>query len=100
MICLLLQQDEWTALHYASSKGHTDVVELLLNHNADINVVTKVTYIMRMIVVYSNLQHLVTNSSYILPCYALIYLLQFKRYIVHLREWCISDYRLYLSLCF
>ena len=31
------------ALHYASSRGHTDVVEILLNHNADINVVTKVT---------------------------------------------------------
>ena len=43
------------ALHDASSVGHTDVVEILLNHNADINVVAKVIYIMRMIVVYSNL---------------------------------------------
>ena len=61
MICLLLQQDGRTALHHASSEGHTDVVEVLLNHNADIDVVTKVIYIMRMIVVYSNLQHLVNR---------------------------------------
>ena len=33
------------ALHCASSRGHTDVVELLLNHNAKLNVVTKVTHI-------------------------------------------------------
>ena len=30
------------ALHYASNKGDVDVVEALLNHGADINVVTKV----------------------------------------------------------
>ena len=52
---LLLQQDGGTALHYATSEGHTDVVEILLNHNADINVFAKVIYIMRMIVVYSNI---------------------------------------------
>ena len=43
------------ALHYVCIDGHADVVEILLNQNADINVVTKVIYIMRMIVVYSNL---------------------------------------------
>ena len=42
------------ALHYASFCGHTDVVEILLNHNADINVITEVIQIMRMSVFYSN----------------------------------------------
>ena len=36
------------ALHYASTNGHSNVVEILLNHNADINIVTKVIQIMRM----------------------------------------------------
>ena len=44
-----------TALHFASNEGHVDVVEILLNHNADINVVSKVIEIMRMSVFYSNL---------------------------------------------
>ena len=44
------------------SQGHTDVLEVLLNRNADnIDAVDKVIYIMRMIVVYSNLQHLVNR---------------------------------------
>ncbi|XP_041379171.1 serine/threonine-protein phosphatase 6 regulatory ankyrin repeat subunit C-like [Gigantopelta aegis] len=30
----------WAALHYASYKGHPDIVEVLVNHNADMNVVT------------------------------------------------------------
>ena len=42
------------ALHYASFFGHGDVVEILLNHNADINVVAKVNRIMRMSAFYSN----------------------------------------------
>ena len=46
---------DFTALHYASSSGHTDVVEMLLNHNANINIVIKVTLIMGMSVGYSNL---------------------------------------------
>ena len=51
------------ALHHASFQGHTDVLEVLLNHNADIDAVDKVIYIMRMIAVYSNLQHLVNSSN-------------------------------------
>ena len=51
MLCMFAQ-DEWVALHYASSEGHADVVETLLDHNADINVVTKVIWIMRMSVFY------------------------------------------------
>ena len=42
------------ALHYASFCGHADVVEILLNHSADINVITEVIQIMRMSVFYSN----------------------------------------------
>ena len=42
LICLLLQKDRWTALHNASNEGHAGIVEIILNHNADINVVTKV----------------------------------------------------------
>ena len=48
MICMLFEQDGWVALHFASCRGHTDVVKLLLNHNADINVVTEVIWIIRM----------------------------------------------------
>ena len=48
MICMLFTQDGWVALHFASCIGHTDVVKLLLKHNPDINVVTKVIGIMRM----------------------------------------------------
>ena len=51
-----------TALHCASSEGHTDVVEVLLNHNADIDAINKV---------------------------------KLNKYIVHLQERCISDYRLF-----
>ena len=36
------------ALHYASSQGDRDIVEILVNHNADINVAIKVIDIMRM----------------------------------------------------
>ena len=30
-------QDGWTALMVASEKGRTDVVKLLIKHNADVN---------------------------------------------------------------
>ena len=43
------------ALHLASGRGHTDVAEILLNHNADINLVTKVNVTKSMSVRYSNL---------------------------------------------
>ena len=38
----------WTALHYASSQGDRNVVKILVNHNADINIAHKVIDIMRM----------------------------------------------------
>ena len=44
-----------TALHYASYYGHTDIVEILVNHGADVNVVTKVIQIIRINEFYSNL---------------------------------------------
>ena len=50
-----MQKNGLAALHCASSEGHTDVVEIFLNHNADIDVVAKVIDIMRIILVYSNL---------------------------------------------
>ena len=44
----LLQQNGWAAIHYASREGYTNIVEVLINHYADINIVTKVTQLMRM----------------------------------------------------
>ena len=60
------------ALHNASIFGHTDVVEILLNHNADINVVTKVIQIMRMSVFYCNHKLFKKIVSRLVPYYALI----------------------------
>ena len=42
----MLMLKGWTALHCACIVGHADVVKILLNYNADINVVDKVTLIM------------------------------------------------------
>ena len=36
------------ALHYASYNGHTDIAEVLVNLNADINIVTEVILILRI----------------------------------------------------
>ena len=36
------------ALHYASHYGHAHVVELLLNHNTDIDIVTKIIQMIKM----------------------------------------------------
>ena len=38
----------WAALHYASDKGYEDILEVLVNQNADINIVIKVISIMKM----------------------------------------------------
>ena len=34
---ILIFQDGWTALMLASLEGRTDIVELLIKHNADVN---------------------------------------------------------------
>ena len=34
---IVVMQDGWTALMAAASHGHREVVELLIQHNADIN---------------------------------------------------------------
>ena len=36
-LCSQIFQDGWTALMVASQEGRTDVVELLAEHNADVN---------------------------------------------------------------
>ena len=36
------------ALHYASNNGHTDVVEILLNHTTNIDVLIKVIQMIKM----------------------------------------------------
>lgn len=33
--------DDWTPLHFACYEGHDDIVELLCQHEADVNAVTK-----------------------------------------------------------
>ena len=48
MICcyyidMLLLQSGWTALHWACSEGHTEVVKHLINNNADISATTNVS---------------------------------------------------------
>ena len=55
MICFVLTIERMGTLHYASNKGHPEVVEILLNHTANINIVTKVIHIIRMSVFHSNL---------------------------------------------
>lgn len=39
---IFLSQDAWTALHFATEKGHKDVVSKLLESGADLKVKTKV----------------------------------------------------------
>ena len=34
---IVVTQDDWTALMFASDKSHTAVVELLLKHGADVH---------------------------------------------------------------
>ena len=34
---------KWTALHWASSNGHTEIVQLLLQYKADPNICDKVS---------------------------------------------------------
>ena len=43
------------ALHYASHEGYANIVEVLVNHNADMNIVTEVIQIIRMGMLYCNL---------------------------------------------
>lgn len=38
-------QDNWTALHFASRKGHKMVVDLLLCLGANVNALTRVRYV-------------------------------------------------------
>ena len=42
IICIVYQ-DGWTALMIASEKGHKEVVKLLLDHGANINMQNKVS---------------------------------------------------------
>ena len=40
--CIFLQ-DRWTALHWAASRGHVQVVETLIRLGADVNALDKVS---------------------------------------------------------
>ena len=40
-------QDQMTALHYASGKGHRDTVQLLLEKGADLNVQDNVSVLLK-----------------------------------------------------
>ena len=49
-------QDGTTAVSYAAQYGHSNVVNLLINTNADINLADKVTYIvmLQLLTLYNN----------------------------------------------
>ena len=36
-----VEDDKWTALHWAAQDGHTDVAKMLLQNGADVNAVMK-----------------------------------------------------------
>ena len=40
-MCVLVYSNGWTALHWAASEGHFDVVSELLKHNAKVDVKDK-----------------------------------------------------------
>ena len=39
---VLLLQDGWTALHYAASNNHREIIKILITNGADITAVDKV----------------------------------------------------------
>ena len=45
VICIVYQGDEWTALMWASYNGHKEVVQLLLDHGAGIDIKSNVSII-------------------------------------------------------
>ena len=44
--CCCFLQDNWTSLHWASQNGYSQVAELLISRNADVNIQTKVGHYM------------------------------------------------------
>ena len=53
-------QDGWTALHAAAQEGHSRVVEMLLEANADVNIKTNVR-----IAVHVHVQYLLYPEYYL-----------------------------------
>ena len=41
-VCIVVIQDGWTVLYWASFYGHVDIIQQLLQHNADINIQNEV----------------------------------------------------------
>ena len=55
-IDILLLQGGYTPLHYASQKGHVEVVKLLINNQADISATDNVSdYVVAMFMIVYNL---------------------------------------------
>ena len=55
VLCTFMQ-DGTTAVSYAAQYGHSDVVNLLINANADINLADKVTFfvMLQLLFLYNN----------------------------------------------
>ena len=59
-LLLLFSQDGNTPLYIASQKGHTGVVELLLQHNADPNISDKVSQSLMRLHVHVSITQCIT----------------------------------------
>ena len=44
-ITCIIQVDKWTPLHCAAMQGHTNIVSLLVDHGASVDLKNKVSYI-------------------------------------------------------
>ena len=58
--------NNWTALFFASDKGHVEIVHLLINHSADVDIRDKVSKVSTIVTVFDILL-LLNNHCEISP---------------------------------